>query len=348
MRGCPPEDDIWMRLIHLLMPKPGVKSHGVFIDIGSNKGFTAARWFQLWNPEIGLSPPTLANLLKQVSTDKQVRECGACGDCHDDKDPFTDLGLRLCGENSMKTSNGNYRPRLEKAVSAVCTRRLQNYRPIRVYSFDGNQILVDAVTAAKQKFANGGKRVDKKYLDTFVRHDIAELLETYWTIELAAFSDKYAPGATMTFIQNGELGHIVSDVVQEADRPAANQEGKAVKVPVLTVDQLVSRDDIAHVDFLKIDTEGHDMTVLEGATSTIAKRAVTVIMFEFNEFWPRTAQEPYGSALEYVVKGLLAPHDYICYLEGKNVMVRLTHCWDQALASLNQVSTSHCFCPSHR
>ena len=338
VRGCPPEDDIWMRLIHLLMPKPGVGSHGIFIDIGSNKGFTAARWFQLWNPEMGMSPPTLSSLLKQVSSDKQVRECGACGDCHDDKEPFTDLGLRLCGEASMKTANGNYRPRLEKAIASVCSRRLHNYRPIRVYSFDGNQVLVDAVNAAKTRFAKEGRHLDKQYLEAYVRPDAAALFESYWTVELAAFSDTYVPGATMTFIQNGELGHIVSDVVSEGDRPEANREGKTVKVPVLTVDQLVARDDIKHVDFLKIDTEGHDMTVLQGAKDTIAKRAVTVIMFEFNEFWPRSAPSSYHSALEFVIKDLLAPHDYICYLEGKNVMVRLTHCWDPAMNRLKQVS----------
>jgi hypothetical protein len=41
VRGCPPGDDVWLRMAQLAMPDAKV-----FLDIGCNKGFTAARFFR--------------------------------------------------------------------------------------------------------------------------------------------------------------------------------------------------------------------------------------------------------------------------------------------------------------
>ena len=40
---------LFRRLVHLLMPHART-----FVDIGSNKGYTAARFYALWSPEVGL------------------------------------------------------------------------------------------------------------------------------------------------------------------------------------------------------------------------------------------------------------------------------------------------------
>jgi FkbM family methyltransferase len=57
----------------------------------------------------------------------------------------------------------------------------------------------------------------------------------------------------------------------------------AVEVPLDTLDQFVAKNTIQAVDFLKIDTEGHEMAVLRGARELIASGRIRCIQFEFNE-----------------------------------------------------------------
>jgi FkbM family methyltransferase len=52
-------------------------------------------------------------------------------------------------------------------------------------------------------------------------------------------------------------------------------------VRVTTLDAYCLEQDIDHVDFLKIDAEGHDLAVLQGAPRLIASGAVDAIQFEF-------------------------------------------------------------------
>jgi hypothetical protein len=40
---------------------------------------------------------------------------------------------------------------------------------------------------------------------------------------------------------------------------------------------------ISQIDFLKIDTEGHELSVLKGASHLISKKNIKLIQFEFNE-----------------------------------------------------------------
>lgn len=56
-----------------------------------------------------------------------------------------------------------------------------------------------------------------------------------------------------------------------------------VKVVATTLDLLCAKYQIERVDFLKIDTEGCEFKVLKGAAGLLARGAVDVIQFEFNE-----------------------------------------------------------------
>lgn len=53
-------------------------------------------------------------------------------------------------------------------------------------------------------------------------------------------------------------------------------------VEVITLDDFVEEHGIGKVDLIKIDTEGHEMKVLEGIRKTIAAGKVAVVQFEFN------------------------------------------------------------------
>lgn len=54
-----------------------------------------------------------------------------------------------------------------------------------------------------------------------------------------------------------------------------------IEVPVDTVDEFISRNEIASVDIMKIDTEGHEMDVLRGAARSIHVGKIKLILFEF-------------------------------------------------------------------
>ncbi len=50
-----------------------------------------------------------------------------------------------------------------------------------------------------------------------------------------------------------------------------------------TIDKFCKDENIKSIDFLKIDVEGHELEVLEGATTLISDSKINIIQFEFNE-----------------------------------------------------------------
>lgn len=54
-------------------------------------------------------------------------------------------------------------------------------------------------------------------------------------------------------------------------------------VDILTLDDYCSTNGIDHIDLLKIDTEGHELAVLLGASRKINNQCIDAIHFEFNE-----------------------------------------------------------------
>ncbi|KQS04350.1 hypothetical protein ASG11_08880 [Sphingomonas sp. Leaf357] len=54
-------------------------------------------------------------------------------------------------------------------------------------------------------------------------------------------------------------------------------------VACMRLDDYCAEHAIARIDFLKVDVEGHELSVLRGATRLLASRAIDVIQFEFGE-----------------------------------------------------------------
>jgi FkbM family methyltransferase len=57
----------------------------------------------------------------------------------------------------------------------------------------------------------------------------------------------------------------------------------SVKVEVTTIDEFSQEHNIVHIDFLKIDAEGHELQVLKGAEKMIKNNSIGIIQIEFNE-----------------------------------------------------------------
>jgi FkbM family methyltransferase len=60
-------------------------------------------------------------------------------------------------------------------------------------------------------------------------------------------------------------------------------QARSIQVPVGTVDEYCVQRGIERIDFLKIDVEGFELKVLQGAKRMLDERRVDVIQFEFNE-----------------------------------------------------------------
>lgn len=56
-------------------------------------------------------------------------------------------------------------------------------------------------------------------------------------------------------------------------------------VDLLTVDEFADRNQLAAIDLIKIDAEGHDLSVIRGAAGMMKRQAVGIIQFEYNQRW---------------------------------------------------------------
>lgn len=97
-------------------------------------------------------------------------------------------------------------------------------------------------------------------------------------------------------------------------------------VTVSSVDDLMRSIGLSRLFVLKIDTEGFDPLVLDGARRTLAAQNVEVLLFEYHgiNHWNVTQ----GRSLKQTVTEL-AQLGYVCYFEGV-ILTRLTNCWTDA------------------
>lgn len=70
-----------------------------------------------------------------------------------------------------------------------------------------------------------------------------------------------------------------------APRKETLEEPNQYDVRVSTIDQYCRDHRIQHVDFIKIDAEGFDLNVLQGARSLLQAQGVDLLVFEFASGW---------------------------------------------------------------
>ncbi len=75
------------------------------------------------------------------------------------------------------------------------------------------------------------------------------------------------------------------------------------RVSVTTLDLFARENDLQHIDLLKVDAEGHDLAVLEGAEQLLAAGRVTAVLVEVG-----FRREPNKFTLLDDARDLLAGH----------------------------------------
>lgn len=61
------------------------------------------------------------------------------------------------------------------------------------------------------------------------------------------------------------------------------KEVQKIEITLTTLDKYVTENNISHINLLKIDTEGNEYKILEGAKNTLLENKIDIIQMEFNE-----------------------------------------------------------------
>jgi FkbM family methyltransferase len=67
--------------------------------------------------------------------------------------------------------------------------------------------------------------------------------------------------------------------------PGALADAGTEDIITTTLDAFADGAGLDHITLVKIDTEGHDLTVLQGASRLLVERRILVIQFEYNHRW---------------------------------------------------------------
>jgi FkbM family methyltransferase len=86
-----------------------------------------------------------------------------------------------------------------------------------------------------------------------------------------------------------------------------NPSSEKIQCPVTTLDEFCAAHGIAHVAVLKIDTEGYDLPILQGARGLISAGRIDFVYIEFNDIMPRSGAS--GGAL-YPLSEFLQPFGF--------------------------------------
>jgi FkbM family methyltransferase len=85
----------------------------------------------------------------------------------------------------------------------------------------------------------------------------------------------YNSEGTLDFMQNDDDG--LSSLIPTKE----NADAEKMTVEVTTIDDFVRDQKLTHIDFLKIDTEGADYAVLQGAVEMLRAGKINIIQFEY-------------------------------------------------------------------
>ena len=108
--------------------------------------------------------------------------------------------------------------------------------------------------------------------------DFGDARMQFFPIALAATSGE------AEFVSFGECNPSNSLAQAHHDHPA-DERRQVRSVRVRTLDEWASEHAPTGIDFLKVDAEGHDFAVLQGAAGLFARKQIGLVMFEYGYRW---------------------------------------------------------------
>jgi len=67
--------------------------------------------------------------------------------------------------------------------------------------------------------------------------------------------------------------------------PSPGATAAAETVPTITLDSYAGQSGVPRFALVKVDTEGHDLTVLRGARTLLSEQRIAIVQFEYNHRW---------------------------------------------------------------
>jgi FkbM family methyltransferase len=116
---------------------------------------------------------------------------------------------------------------------------------------------------------------------TFKRLQDAARTHGYTALNMGC--DHIAGLTTLYDDETKEGGTTHASLYRNALEQLHNKQVSSWDIQVTTLDQFFADQGIPKVHLLKIDTEGNELRVLEGAHQSIANQVIDVIQFEFNQ-----------------------------------------------------------------
>jgi FkbM family methyltransferase len=92
-------------------------------------------------------------------------------------------------------------------------------------------------------------------------------------------SEDTAPLYEETTEQGSEHASLYKDVIEKIHKSAT----ASVAIQLTSVDKFCADCSIPYISLLKIDTEGHELSVLKGAERMISQKRIGLVQIEFNE-----------------------------------------------------------------
>jgi len=99
------------------------------------------------------------------------------------------------------------------------------------------------------------------------------------TVEQLALAEK--TGSSLLFVPK-ESGNNTATMI-------ANDGGRPIEVSVLTLDEYLGQHQISRVNFMKMDVEGFEPKIIQGALSSIRAKKIDAILCEFCGEWLRSS-----------------------------------------------------------
>lgn len=152
-------------------------------------------------------------------------------------------------------------------------------RPMTVFDVGANcgdwsQSMLDHATTA-------GRRIGLHAFEptTFSHQLLSARLKERAAVHQLALSDSVGT-TTLHIVEQGAGTNSIYPTTS-GRHPYAQAES----IATTTIDEYSHRNRIDNIDLLKVDTEGHDLFVLRGATRLLAARRISAIQFEYNHRW---------------------------------------------------------------
>jgi len=180
-------------------------------------------------------------------------------------------GLGILNFENSKISGEDY------LINKILPTKLKISNPI---IFDVGANIGDYSLALSGRFPNSIIYSFEPHPETFSR--LKSNIPTN-NIKLFNFALGEKKDTLTLYDRNDSNGSPFASLHKEAITDIQNKGTIEIPVQVFTLDEFTTENNISRIDFLKIDTEGNELSILKGAKNLLDECKIGCIHFEFNE-----------------------------------------------------------------